>query len=103
MLRGSGIAGYRRLLKLGREMAGLYQFQQALLGRREKHIIRFDLRIPPPLFEFGEEPFSVVLVVWRADMVRARTEALHILPQIGWIRNGAELAFPIALRMVRLR
>ncbi len=103
MLRGSGIAGHSRLLKLGREMAGRHQFQEALLGRREKHIIGFELRIQPKLLEFRDGPIGVVLVVGRSDMVRARAEPLHVGAQVGRIRNGAELGFPVMLGAIGFR
>ena len=55
------------------------------------------LRVEAPLLEFGEHPLGVVLVVGRADVVRAGGEALHVVALVLGLGDGAEFRFPIAL------
>src|SRR5579872_64369 len=56
------------------------------------------MRVPAPFLKLGEQPFAVLLVVGRADVVRARGEKLHILLHVVRGRNRAELLLPTLFR-----
>ena len=55
------------------------------------------MRVESPFLEAGENPFGIVLVVGRADVVRPRAQPAHVLAEIGGVGDGAELRLPIAL------
>src|SRR5689334_8774495 len=97
MLRGRGIAGYLRLLELGLEVRWRDELDDAFLWRRKEDVEILDLRLPAKRAELVTKPFGVRTVVWRANMVRARREALHHAAHAGRIGNGAEARLPIAL------
>ena len=65
--------------------------------RGEENVEGLDAGVETPLFEFGEHPLGVVLVVGRADVVRTRGEALHVVAQVLGLGDGAEFRFPVAL------
>jgi len=54
------------------------------------------------LFEFPEDPFGIVLVIRRADVVWTRREPLHVRAQILRAGYGAQLFFPLAFGLGRL-
>src|SRR5579872_5825404 len=60
------------------------------------------MRVPAPFLKLGEQPFAVLLVVGRADVVRARGENLHILLHVVRGRNRAELLLPTLFRRGRI-
>ena len=82
---------------------GLDQFERALFRRREEHVEGFDLRVQAPLLELRQHPLGVVLVVGRADVMRPRGEALHVIVQVLGAGNGAEHHFPVVLGTRRFR
>src|SRR5208283_2695417 len=94
-----GINRQRRFLEFGRELCRLNHFEHPHLRSGEQHIERLDVRIQPPFLEAGQDPFRIVLVVRRSDVVRARAETSHVLPKIGRVGNSAELRLPIALAL----
>src|SRR5438270_11924592 len=67
-----GIDRNRRLLEFGGVTRGLGQFEHALFGRGKEDVKGLNLRVEPPGFELGEDPLGVLLVIGRADVVRAR-------------------------------
>ncbi len=97
VLAGGGVNGNRRLLELGHELGGLDQLHQPLLGRGEENLEGLDVRVEPPLFEFGQDPLGVVLVIRRADMMRARGKPPRILAQVLGRGNRLKLRLPVAL------
>src|ERR1051326_7731541 len=99
LLRRSWIYGDRRLLQLGGETGWRDELEEALLGRGKKNAEVLDVRVPSPLLEFGKNPFRILLVVGRTDVMRARAEQLHALAQHVGIGNGAEFFFPAALSL----
>ena len=104
MLIRSGILRERRLLQLGGKFrAALNKFHGALLGRWEEHIKLLDVRVQTKFFELCEDPVRVLLVVRRTNMVRMRSEPLHVCAQILRTRNGAQLLFPLPFGLRRLR
>ena len=48
------------------------------------------------LLELRGDPFGIVFVVGRTDVVRTRGKALHIGTEIFRTGNGAQLFFPLA-------
>src|SRR2546429_9997534 len=48
------------------------------------------------LLQFRRDPFGVVFVVGRTDVVRTRGEALHVSAEILRAGNGAQFLFPLA-------
>src|SRR5206468_12255711 len=68
----------------------------------EDNVERFDARVEPEALELGEEPLGVVLVVRRADVVRAGRQPAHVLAQRVGRRDRAELGLPLALGLRRL-
>src|SRR2546430_13931722 len=91
------IAWDRGLLQLGDELRGRHELHDALLGRGEQHVERLDARVEPEALELGEDPVGVVLVVGRADVVRARRQVAHVLAQRVGRRDCTELGLPVAL------
>src|SRR5204862_91651 len=65
----------------GAERRGRDELHDALLGRGEQHVERLDARVEPGTLELGEDPVGVVLVVGRADVMRARRQVAHVLAQ----------------------
>src|ERR1039458_207846 len=102
-LIGGRIASDRRLLQLGSELGRLDHFDDALFGRRKKHLEGFDVRVKSPFFELGEDPVRIVFVVGRPHVVRTRTQALHVLTQILRDDTGLKFFLPIALCLRGLR
>ena len=102
-LIGGGIARNGGFLKLGSELGGLDHFDDALFGRREKHLEGLDVGVQSPFFEFGEDPVRIVFVVGRAHMVGTRTQTLHVVTQIRRDDGCLEFFLPIALGFGRLR
>src|SRR5207244_6207260 len=110
---GSGVRVVRwQLLRLlvGRWVLrddGLYQLravsgrrdelEHALFGGREQDVETLDLRVPAIRFELRHEPLRVVVVVRRADMMRARGQPLHRASMSLRIGDRAELRLPVAL------
>src|SRR5277367_4793658 len=78
-------------------MRGLHEFKLPLFGRGEENIESFDLSVQAKFLELGENPFRVVFVVWRSDMVRTRGEPLHVGAYVGGLGDSAELGFQIPL------
>jgi hypothetical protein len=97
VLRGCGVLRDGRLIEFGGEAMRLDEFDGAFLGGREEHVEVLDGRVHAELFEFGEEPLGVVLIVGRSDMVRPGGQSLHVGAQVGGIGEGAEFGFPVAL------
>src|SRR6266436_2398846 len=56
------------------------------------------MRIETELLEFCGDPFGVLFVIGRADVVRARRETLQVSAEIVRAGDGAEFLFPLALR-----
>src|SRR5207248_1614404 len=73
----------------------------ALFRGWKKHVKLLDLRVQTKLFEFPKNPFRVLLVVRRPNMVRMRREQFHIRAHVLWIRKRAQLLFPLAFRLRR--
>ena len=90
LLIGGGIYGDRRLLQLGGELRRLDHFEHAFFGRRKQHVEGFDVRVPAPLLELRQNPFGVLLVIRRADVMRARAQAPHVLALVVRAGNGAK-------------
>ena len=97
LLVGGRIDGQRRLLQFGGEFRGLEQFDDAHFRRGKQHVESFNAGVEPPLLEFGQHPFRVVLVIGRTHMVGAGGEALHVVALVLGLGDGSELRFPIAL------
>ena len=102
-LIGSRIARDSRLLQLGSELSRLDHFDGSLFRRREKHLEGFNAGVKSPLFELGQDPVRILLVVGRAHVVRTRSQTLHVLTQV--FRDDASLEFllPVALCLRGLR
>jgi hypothetical protein len=97
LLVGGRVDGDGRLRECGDELRRRDHLDPALLGGGEQHVERLDARVEPPLLELRQDPLRVVLVVRRADVVRARGEPLHVLAHVRGVRNRPELRLPIAL------
>src|SRR5437660_7113281 len=80
-----------------------HELNQTLLRRRIQHVEILDLRLQTKLFELRRNPFRIVFVIWRADVVRTRRKPLHIRAMIFRIRNGSEFFFPLPFRARRFR
>src|ERR1019366_1892035 len=102
-LIGGRIASDRRLLQLGSELGRLDHFDDALFGRREKHLEGFNVGVKSPFFELGEDPVRILLVVGRTHVVRTRTQTLHVLTQVLRDDTGLEFLLPVALYLGGLR
>ena len=74
------------------------ELNEAFPGRGKENFELLDVGIETELLEFCGDPFGVVLVVGRTDVVRARGKTLHVGAQIVRAGKGAELLFPLALR-----
>ena len=92
------IDGQSGLFELRGELGGLDHFEHADLRRGEENVEGFDVGVESPFLEAGENPLGVVFVVGRADVVRARAQAAHVLFQIGGIGDRAKLRSPIRAR-----
>ena len=55
------------------------------------------MRFEAELLEFCGQPVGIVLVVGRADVVRAGGKAAHVFAHVVGARNGAKFFFPLAL------
>src|SRR5260370_28071350 len=94
----------RGFLELGDELwAAFDKFDEAFFRSWKEDIELLDVRVETKLLEFSGDPFGVVFVVWRTDMVRARREAVHVSAEIVPARDGAELLFPLAFGAGRFR
>src|SRR2546422_2170425 len=92
-----GILGSHGFLQLcGEARAAIHQLDEAILWRGKEHVEGFYVRVPAELLEPGGDPFRIVFVVRRADMMRARREALHVSAQVLRAGNRTELFFPLA-------
>ena len=85
---------HRGLFESCREFRGLHEFEQALLRGGKEHVELLDRRVPAPFLELRHDPFGVVLVVRRADMMRPRAQALHVGLEIRRLRQGPEGLVP---------
>src|SRR6185437_14711191 len=83
-----------RLGKLRDVVRGLDQLNHALLRSRKQHAKGLDARVKTPLLQPRENPFGVVLVVWRADMVRIGRQPFHVSAEIFRARNRAIFLLP---------
>src|SRR6185437_1342091 len=83
-------------------MRGRHKLEDPKLRSWEKNLECFNMRVPAKFFELSEQPFAVLLVVRRADVMRARGEKLHILLHVVWGRNRAELLLPALFRRARI-
>src|SRR5258705_199901 len=99
LLARGRVSGDRPLLQFGAEGRGRDQLHDALPGRREEHVERLYACVEAEALELGEQPLGVVLVVRRADVMRARRQAAHVGAQRAGGRDRAELGFPLALRL----
>src|SRR5260370_28000127 len=87
----------RGFLELGDELwAAFDKFDEAFFRSWKEDIELLDVRVETKLLEFSGDPFGVVFVVWRTDMVRARREAVDVSAEVFPGRNGAEVLFPPA-------
>ena len=103
VLAGGGIASYGRLGELGRETLRRDHFEGARLGSGEEHLEGFDVGVQAPLFELRQDPLGVVLIVGRADVMRAGGQALHVVVQILGAGSGAEHYLPVVFGVRRFR
>src|SRR5689334_15312392 len=74
------------------------QLQNALFRRREKYIELLDLSVKSPRLELRKDPFGILLVIRRADVMRTGTQPLHGVTHDLGVGNGAHLGFPVAFR-----
>ena len=70
----------------------------AQLRGGEEHAKSFDVRVQTPGSELRQNPFGVVFVVGRADVVRICGQTAHVLAHVVGHGKGAELLFPLAFR-----
>src|SRR5271168_5399889 len=63
LLRGGGIDGDVGLFQLGGEAGGRGELDHAALGRGIEHVEGFDVGVPTPFLELGENPLGIVFVV----------------------------------------
>ena len=96
LLTGSGIHWYRWLLQLRYEFRRIEQLDHTLFRGWKQYVKVFNVAVQTPFFEFREDPFRIVLVIRRANMVRPGGKPLHVVAQVVLLRNVAEFAFPIA-------
>ena len=94
LVRG-GIDGEDRLVEFGGESVGAEEFELAGFWRGEECFHLFDLGVEAVGLELGDEPLGVVLVVGRADVVRARGEAAHVFANAIGFGDGAEFLLPL--------
>ncbi len=66
-----------RLLELRDEADRLDELEDPGLRGRKKHVVLLNLRVESPGLESLQNPFGVVPVVGRADMMRAGAQPLH--------------------------
>ena len=102
-LIGGRIARDSGFLQLGAELGRLDHFDDALFGRREKHLEGFNVGVKSPFFELGEDPVRIVFVVGRTHVVRTRSQTLHVLTQIVGDDTGLKFLLPVALGLGGLR
>jgi hypothetical protein len=76
--------------------ATIDQFDKAFLRGGVKDREGLDVRVEAELLELGENPFGVVPIVRRTDVVRPGAEALHVGAEVLRAGNGAKLFFPLA-------
>ena len=94
LLTRGRINRHDRLFERRGEAGRRGQFEQAFLRCREQHVIGFELGVPAPLAEPRQHPLGIVLVVGRADVVRPRAEALHVLADGRGVGKGAQPLVP---------
>ena len=54
------------------------------------------MRIQAEFLELGQDPFGIVFIVRRADVMRMRGKPLHISAKVGRIRRSAKFLLPVA-------
>jgi hypothetical protein len=96
-----GIAGNRWFLQLGAETAWAARVLRRALWEWgiEAEPFRFGHRIP--LFKFRENPFCVVLIVSRADLMRTSADATHVSVKVVADDAIRKFPFPLMLRAPR--
>jgi hypothetical protein len=77
--------------------AAIDELDETLFRRGKKHVEGLDVGIEAEFLVFGKNPFRIVFVVGRADVVGMRGQTLHIGAKICRARCGAEFFFPLAL------
>src|SRR6185312_1562880 len=92
---------YRWFLEFRGEARRRDELDESLLWRREEHVERLDVRIPTSILELLEDPFRVLLVVRRANVMWTRGEQLHVRAHARWIGQRAEFVLPVALNARR--
>ena len=97
LLGGRRIARDGWLLKLRAEPGRFEELHRPLLGRGEEHVEGLDARVEAEALELRENPFGIVVVVRRADVVGPRRETAHVLAHGIRARDGAEFRLPFAL------
>jgi hypothetical protein len=99
LLAGSWILRNRRLLQLRDKFRPAFdQFDGPLFRRGEQNVKGLDVRIETELLEFRRQPFRIVLVVCRSNIVRPRRKPLHVVAHQLRIRNRLEPFLPLPLR-----
>ena len=76
--------------------SALDEFDETLFGRGKKHVEGFDVRVQAEFLELGQDPFGIVFIVRRADVMRMRGKPLHISAKVGRIRRSAKFLLPVA-------
>src|SRR5208283_4817149 len=71
--------------------------EQARFRSRIEHVEGFDLGVIAPRPELRRDEVGILLVVSRADVMRARREPLHPVAQILPLECGVKLRFERAL------
>src|SRR5258707_793040 len=103
LLIGGGILHKRGLLELGNELrAAVDKLDETFFRRGKEDVKLLDVCVETKLLEFRGDPFGVVLVVGRANVVRVRGKSLHVSAEVVRTGNGTELLFPLAFDAGRL-
>jgi len=99
LIRGR-VGGNGGLFEFGRELRRLDHFDRALFWRREQDIEILDPGVETPAFQFFSDPLGIIFVIRRADVMRPRRQALHVIPKILRRGDGAKFLFPLRIGSV---
>ena len=76
---------------------GLDKFENACLRSWVEDVELFHVGVPAPLFIARHEPFGVLLLVFRTDIMGMRGKPDHIGVNSRRVRDPAEFSFPFQL------
>ena len=97
MLTGGGVHRESGFLQLGLKMFGRHEFESAIFGCREEDLERLKFCVEAPTLQLFENPFGIILVVLRSNVVGPGGEAPYVIAHVLRLWNCGVFGLPVAL------